>query len=267
MRYLACIILSVSTTLSAFEFNHAADGTPIRWNNSVSISWMVDPNAPPSVRTAFVEGLSRWAAATGSALTFVEKQGGIEVKYNTLSTLGSTGAFTTNEVISNQIVRSTIELNAKDYQWDGAYAPFLGPTLLHELGHALGLSHPKADGSNVAGAMNAQDTPTMWAAIQLCAGALHFDDIVGIRTIYGVDIASVAPTFSCTEKHRGRIYTFQSSDAPDQIFWTYGDGTTDSSAVHRYNKGVFTVNAESRGRTGTLNVQIGPIKRSAQKAK
>lgn len=266
MRLLGLLLL-FPATLAAFEFNRAADGSPVHWNTTTPISWTIAPGAPDCVRTQFTQCLETWTAASGGALTFVEQEGGITVTYNTASTLGQAGAFTTNQVLSNQIVSSQIELNAANYKWDGAYAMFLEPTLLHELGHALGLNHPKADGSNVSGAMNVQDPPTMWPDIKLCASTLHYDDIVGIRTLYGIDTSSVPTTFSCSEKHRGRVFTFQSSDAPGQIFWNYGDGVADSSAVHRYIKGLFTINAESRGLTGTMNLQIGPVRAAALKKK
>jgi hypothetical protein len=266
---LACVLLLslLPLTLSAFEFNRAADGTPVAWNSSVAIAWNVSPDAPESVRSTVVACLDKWSAASDGTLTFVEQSGGICIDYNTGSTLGKVGAFTTNQVLSNQIVSSHIELNAANFKWDGAYAVFLAPTLLHELGHALGLNHPDAKTSNIAGAMNIQDPPTMWPTITLCANTLHYDDIVGIRTLYAVETSSVETTFSVAEKHRGRSYSFESSDAPGEIFWEYGDGTSDTSAVHRYIKGLFSVSAESRGRTGTMMLQVGVLKSSALKKK
>src|SRR5471032_2626689 len=118
-RYAVAVLLwaSLATCASAFEFNHAADGTPIRWNAALPIQWAVADGTPENVRTAFVAALAKWSDASGGALNFVEGPGGITLTCNPDSTLGMVMAYTSCEVQSSQIVRATIELNAHAYNW------------------------------------------------------------------------------------------------------------------------------------------------------
>ncbi len=258
------VLLLLCASASAFEFHRAADGTPIRWNATLPIRWSVPEGTPENVRSAFVAALAQWTGASGGALNFVEAPGGITLNFNSDSKLGKVMAYTTCEVQSGQILRATVEVNAHDYNWASAYAPYLAPALLHELGHALGLDHPKSADS-ITGTFLQQDPPTMWETLTLNARTLHYDDILGLRTLYGLDTTFPA-TFGCSEKHRGKVYTFTASAAPADVFWDYGDGTSDASATHRFPRGGYTIEAQSRGFSGSIFVQIGPVKSAAQRA-
>ena len=263
------VLIGSSVTATAFEFNRTADGSPIRWNAAQPIHWKVASGTPEFVRSAFADALGKWSDASGGALSFVEApgaSGGITLTYNTASTLQSVMAYTRCDVLSGRIFNASIELNAATYNWETLYAAFLSPALLHETGHALGLEHPAADGSTVVGAFRTADPPTMWETLSLSARTLHYDDVIGLRTLYGLDTTSVDSTFACSEKHRGKVYTFTASAAPGDVYWNYGDGTSDATGAHRFPRGGYTVGAQSRGYTGTLNVQIGPVKAAAQRA-
>ena len=262
-RCILGVLVLLCASASAFEFNHAADGTPIRWNAALPIRWSVPEGTPDNVRSTFVAALAQWSEASGGALNFVEASGGITLNFNPDSKLGTAMAYTTCEVQSGQILRANIEVNAHDYNWTSTYALFLAPALLHELGHALGLGHPKSADS-ITGSYLAEDPPTMWETLTLNARTLHYDDILGLRTLYGLD-TTFPNTFTCSEKHRGKVYTFTASAAPADVYWNYGDGTSDAGGTHRFPRGGYTMQAESRGFTGSLFIQIGPVKAAAQR--
>jgi hypothetical protein len=266
MIFIVLLVFSVST--HSFEFLYSTAGTPCRWNSAAEkrapILWRVEVDAPPLATIAMVNATQAWSNATGNQLGFQQAEsdmlGCILLVWDN-ETEVPFPAYTTFAAINNNIIHAQITINGK-YRWrqfGGPTAMDLHAVVLHEVGHALGLSHARRE--TIVGSYRPDDMPTMNAAMSPGAGTLHLDDIVGIQVLYEMpaplpefSIAALSPAGKAPFPAR-----FEQSGGDEQNFWDYGDGTDETGAAppHRFRTpGTYTVTAESNGLTATATIEV-----------
>lgn len=161
---------------------------------------------------------------------------------------------------------------------NGGYSFF---AILHEIGHAVGLSHPglynAAPGVNITYAANAQftqdthqysvmsyfdesNTTTSYGAYP---DGLMLHDILALQNIYGANTTTRAgDTVYGNNSNAGGIFDFASNTSPAFSIWDGGGrDTLDSSAYSgaqtlNLNAGAFS---NLRGLTGNVSIAIGAV--------
>jgi Matrixin len=82
----------------------------------------------------------------------------------------------------------TFTLDEADMTLNYQYNPLLDSTLLHEVGHMLGIKHSNQENAVMSGPNTAPDVSTAYTALT----ALQADDIAGCTSLYGA--STIAPT-------------------------------------------------------------------------
>ncbi|HEY3322913.1 MAG TPA: PKD domain-containing protein [Planctomycetota bacterium] len=282
---LVSILLALPAHGYCFLVNSAA--VPLRWNLAAlpnqAIRWAVQDGAPSMVHDCAIDCTNQWSSNANGEIAFTEGPKGILIVWDPGGLLIPNSqylAYTTLTADANgNIASAVIVINAKFYNWhrggDGGVSLLPGPdglrdacldsVLLHELGHALGLDHSDKDPSKIVGPTGPNDLPTMNSIIYPGSQILHLDDITGIRALYSNGTFSPPPaTFDvAASPSSGRpplkVFLSQSEDPNADALWDFGDGTAGlgPNEVHKYTTvGTFTVQAQLRGKTGTVNIVL-----------
>ncbi|HYG77328.1 MAG TPA: PKD domain-containing protein [Planctomycetota bacterium] len=275
---LICFFFS---TVQAYSFFLSYTGQPFTWKQTTlpqqAISWNVAPDAPPMVRDAMLQAIQAWAAASRGAIAFVEAPGGIDVVWDDEGDIipDSTHLAWTQMIckMDQSIVSARIIINASAYAWErgggGVRSTRLGEvsdldgTLLHELGHALGMNHSDCVPEQLYGHESTTDLPTMNSILEPGAESLHVDDEAGILKLYAIqETAPATELVVSASPSKGRkplLSTFYQTGGDDQTVWDFGDGITavGASVAHKFTtSGVYTVTVQSNGKKGTVTVEV-----------
>lgn len=279
-------IVSLETPVSGFTYYAtAASGSPYCWNEAALpngvIYWQAAPDAPAIVRDSVNNAAQAWSAAVHGVLQFSEGTGGINIIWDTDGSLIPDSLYLacTNLYVNvpGTITGGRIIINAHDYTWkrsgDGAVGPNvhgvceadLDSVILHEMGHALGLGHSDNDPSKIVGPWGYGNMPTMNSVILPGAQNLHADDRAGICFIYTGAVPPAAPPsplLVTATPLSGRApikVLFREADGDPGTIWDFGDGkaAAGAKAAHRFTApGVYTVTAQSCGKSGSVIIQV-----------
>lgn len=205
--------------------------------------------ADPDVEAAFVNAIGTWNAALDGYFTVSKADTPFNayiVLFRTEVTTGELGGET------GFVHGGYVFININPTQ---ATLFALNAVVLHEVGHALGLAHSVYPDA----IMNARIDPTR-------APVLSYDDVAGIRTLYGL----APPAFDTLQitidrsdrrwNGRGGRYRFVLSGAfGDFAMWDFGDGTRGygRTVTHRFPmRGTYRVTVSSLMFSGELSVTV-----------
>lgn len=130
----------------------------------------------------------------------------------------------------------------------------LDSVMLHEMGHALGLTHSSYPDAIMFPSINVYRT-----------AVLGYDDIAGIRTLYGLEppsfdvLSIIVDTSNRRWSGHGRFRFLISGDLGASANWNFGDGTSGEGAAvtHHYRtRGTYHVTVASLQFTGELDVTV-----------
>lgn len=266
--FMACIA-SVCATCQAYTLLESADGQALSWpvgpDGIVRIKYKIVGAPPEIVRESVKYSTNEWTRATNGGVVFEEGDGDVSIHcddvlpegYLGMATFGAVGATILSGRISLNFQRYTFHrsTNTDGYNLDGV--------VLHELGHILGLGHPKKD--EIIGEISAANMPTMNGTMLPGAETLHEDDIHGIRKLYPYEPSSPV-IILIDEEWRWNKKKFMILGAGEST-WTFGDksrrhvkGTT---VVHRFKRaGTYTITAtDSYGKSCSLEITVQKLAR------
>jgi len=176
-------LLCLSTLLTGFETLYS-DKTRWRSTPSYSVRGYVrgvsEQGALDSVRSSF----NSWSSVQGGGLSFNEVSSGASIPVEFVqdwpqefgeNTLGITLPYTSG----GRFTSAEIVINDQNFSWTTTPNPsaplnHLDSTLIHEIGHAIGLSHSYF-----------LEATMYWASSARDQHILHEDDIRGFRYLYG----------------------------------------------------------------------------------
>jgi len=281
---IACLLVALAlfSEARAFVLLKAPSGKPCVWNLATlsghTVKWNLAADAPAIARESMLAATAAWSAASNGTLTFVEETGGIELTWD------ATGAqvpdslylawttFTCNEQMDIQSAK--IVINAAHYTWQRGGAGGLSiikkqqfadldGTVLHELGHALGLSHSDIVLNDLYGQQSDRNYPSMHSVLLPGAESLHIDDQAGIRALYSpgsdLPVTDLLVTASPNKGMAKLNVAFSQEGGDSQTHWDFGDGMTrvGASATHVFTSpGTYSVQVSSNGKVGQVTVEV-----------
>lgn len=168
------LILALTLCFSAYAFTPLA-----RWENT-PISYQVD--GPWKLKAATEKAIGKWTVAASGEIEFCnESEPAVTIKWikRGWEYPPSFAAVTVFNTLDGFIVSATVSINAESYRWRRHSREMhckrqyenLDVTILHELGHVLGLGHS-----------DQKDSVMYFAPTE---NALSSDDIQGIQFLYG----------------------------------------------------------------------------------
>lgn len=257
MRILSYLILFLTFNLYSFDYLKESNGKPIKFDISKPIAYkIINTDLKDSTLYAF----NIWNIALDNRITFIEQEGGIIIDLvDSITQTNIVGL--SSPIIHNGIIiggKITI-LKGSDYK----------SVMLHEVGHILGMLHAI---NNIQGYYILADKPVMCPEVSSVTGlTLHVDDILGIRELYGLDNNNLNISLGAIkEKHKGKTVLVNLENSSIKPLWNFGETPDDWSNINKYkylNKGGYTITAESRGFSSTINIQIGKVKKVKIKKK
>jgi len=280
----ACLFVAgaMFNSVRAYVVLTSPSGKPCVWNLAAlpehAVKWNLAPGAPVMARESMLKATADWSAATNGVVKFIEAPGGITVEWDATGTrvpdplYMAWTTFVCNE--NMDIASSKIVINALNTEWQrngagvvttrkGGRVADLDGTLMHELGHALGLSHSDVQPDVIVGATGNGDSPTMHSVLQPGAETLHLDDQSGIQSLYNVAVAPPSTELNVSASPakgmaKVEVY-FTQTGGDDHTLWDFGDGltATGASVTHKFSTpGVYTVTAQSNGRVGKYVIEV-----------
>jgi hypothetical protein len=291
------ILVVIAVLLTSYAHGYSVfvniEEKALTWNDTLvqqgCIRWNISKNAPAICRESMLVATQAWTAASNGAIRFklADHNGGahnaancdIWVDWDTGGALNplfiacaTFGAGSDGNILYGKIV-----INASSYifdrnlLFDGCVKgnANLDSTLMHELGHILGLNHADQDKAHIIGSYGPDNYPTMWSVLWPGTSSLHEDDIAGIQYLYPTPMSDDSSVPMIYVSPLDQKLAFLKTNKPLKfeldtfaiIDWNFGDGTVVRSngegVVHRFKKkGKYTVTAEVFGLTITKQIEI-----------
>jgi predicted Zn-dependent protease len=216
---LSTVLLWAAVPARGYTYQYSSSSVQVRWTtNPIRISLSTSLNSPPSnikagsdVMGAARRALRRWSDAANidfiidtTTVDSVNASGaGDGINLITVSASATNDAFTNQggqrlgraRVMfdgSGRIFEGDLAINPRvPFSTDGASGTYdLESTLVHELGHLLGLDHSGVVGATMQPVQGQNYSDPTLSAPAFTVRTLSDDDLAGIRSIYGARTAS-----------------------------------------------------------------------------
>jgi hypothetical protein len=252
-----------------------------------TVSWHIKGDAPAILRESLMYATNSWSHASKFQIEFIEGPSGISIEWDSVGThfkdpvtLAVTSAVSD---ATGRIQQASIIVNAAGFDYKRNDVRGVGPrrsgkkrsvdldaVILHELGHAIGISHSDLTPTAIVGDCSYNQLPTMNSVIYAGAETLHADDEAAVQALYGqatLDPADqVAVTASPNTGKKPLNVSFDALGAPADSYWDYGDGSVGTNRVHKYTvPGIYAVKVYFNGFVGTTYVEVTKKAKKAKK--
>lgn len=225
MKYFWILLLVITTTAHAFSIEPG-----------VTQPKLVVYNCTPDLEPAFLAAFQKWNVALDGYFTLVKQNGPTyTLSISNNSVLPLYLGYTTFGPSSATIIQINTNLAAATNDLDA--------TMLHEVGHALGMAHSSDTSAIMYPVLS-------WGKIAV----LSNDDIAGIKSIYQYE-----SPLTVLVSGRGRARTFEVIGKL-KVNWNFGDGVPVSSHVkvrHHFSAlGSYYVTASVGAEFGWVQINI-----------